>query len=257
MINRNGTIRWDFYRFQFLKMGISIGLFACLLLLNWTTEKDTILYSSGDFFVDEIEVIPARTQFKEKKVKKEVKPKKKSVLKKIIQPIVMEIMEIQDLSKDNSPTKLLGLLSADTQGSVSDKLVKRLTKPKKEPIAKEKKVETVLVAEFMPCYGDCYLHDDEAMRRKCTNENVVKITYASIKYPAIARENGIEGTVIIEFKVDTLGQMYDAKILRDIGAGCGQVALDAIKKLKEWKPGRQNNNPVNVVYRIPVVFSLK
>ena len=47
----------------------------------------------------------------------------------------------------------------------------------------------------------------------------------NIKYPKIAKENGVEGTVVIQFVVGKSGKIKRAKVLRDPGAGCGNEAL--------------------------------
>ena len=43
-----------------------------------------------------------------------------------------------------------------------------------------------------------------------------------ISYPKDARVNGIEGTVYVEFVVNTDGSISDTKIVRDIGGGCAE-----------------------------------
>ena len=81
--------------------------------------------------------------------------------------------------------------------------------------------------------------------------------YQNIKYPAMARENSITGTVVLEFIVDEKGKVSKPNVLRDIGGGCGQAALKAIKDMPSWTPGRQNARPVKVLMRIPVKFHLE
>jgi protein TonB len=80
---------------------------------------------------------------------------------------------------------------------------------------------------------------------------------ASAKYPAIARENNIQGRVYISFVVDKDGKIKDAKVLRGIGGGCDEEALRVVKNMPDWKPGKQNGRPVQVQYQVPVNFTLK
>ena len=77
-----------------------------------------------------------------------------------------------------------------------------------------------------------------------------------MKYPAIAKSNGIEGRVIVQFVVDRSGGIKNAQILRDIGAGCGKEAIRVVNSMPKWIPGKQRGRLVNVQYTLPVVFKL-
>lgn len=79
----------------------------------------------------------------------------------------------------------------------------------------------------------------------------------SIRYPNIAVENGIEGTVTVQFVVDYEGNIKDVKVLSAAkGGGLEQEATRVIKAMPKWKPGRQNGRNVSVLYSIPVNFRL-
>lgn len=77
-----------------------------------------------------------------------------------------------------------------------------------------------------------------------------------IIYPEIAKRAGVEGKVYVLAFVDESGAVTDAKIIKGIGAGCDEAALDAVKKTK-FKPGKQRGKPVKVQVSIPVVFKLQ
>ena len=47
--------------------------------------------------------------------------------------------------------------------------------------------------------------------------------YESLKYPAQARAEGIKGSVICQFIIDTTGFLNNIEITRDIGGGCGDA----------------------------------
>ncbi len=79
----------------------------------------------------------------------------------------------------------------------------------------------------------------------------------NIKYPPIARENGIEGKVILSFVVDRNGNIRDIKVKRGIGGGCDEEAVRVVKSMPEWKPGKQNGKAVNVMFNLPVNFKLQ
>jgi protein TonB len=79
----------------------------------------------------------------------------------------------------------------------------------------------------------------------------------NIKYPALARENGIEGRVYVTFVVGPDGSIRDVKVLRGIGGGCDEEATRVVKMMPPFKPAKQNGRPVNVQFNMPIVFSLK
>jgi protein TonB len=79
----------------------------------------------------------------------------------------------------------------------------------------------------------------------------------NIKFPPVARENGIQGRVFVTFVVDKDGKVKEAKILRGIGGGCDEEALRVIRNMPDWKAGKQNGRAVSVQYNLPVNFTLK
>jgi len=88
-------------------------------------------------------------------------------------------------------------------------------------------------------------------------DSMINFIYQNIKYPPIARENGISGLVVIEFIIDTLGNIKDASILKDIGAGCGEEALRVINTMPRWTPAYLNGQVVEIVYKLPITFNLE
>ncbi len=79
----------------------------------------------------------------------------------------------------------------------------------------------------------------------------------NLKYPAIARENGIEGNVVVRFVVSKTGEVKNAEVLRRIGGGCDEEALRVVNSMPRWNPGKNNGKAVNVTYTLPVRFKLE
>jgi len=77
----------------------------------------------------------------------------------------------------------------------------------------------------------------------------------NIKYPEIARRAGIEGKVYIQAYIDENGNVRKTNVLKGIGGGCDEAAMNAIKKVK-FIPGRQGGKPVKVQVSVPVIFKL-
>jgi len=76
-----------------------------------------------------------------------------------------------------------------------------------------------------------------------------------IVYPEIAKKAGIEGRVFVQFVIDEKGNVTNPVVLKGIGGGCDEAALEAVKKAK-FTPGKQRGRPVKVQYSIPIVFRL-
>lgn len=76
------------------------------------------------------------------------------------------------------------------------------------------------------------------------------------RYPEMARKAGIEGRVIIQFVVNTNGQVENPRVIRGIGGGADEEALRCVRE-SEFKPGRQRGKPVRVQYSLPVIFKLQ
>ncbi len=77
------------------------------------------------------------------------------------------------------------------------------------------------------------------------------------KYPAVARENDIEGTVYVEFVIDKLGSVTKAKVVRGVDSYLDKEALRVVKAMPQWKPGKQNGKEVSVTYTVPIKFVLQ
>ena len=88
-------------------------------------------------------------------------------------------------------------------------------------------------------------------------EALLKYLAENIKYPELARANGITGKVYIRFVVEKDGSITDAKVVRDIGGGCGTEALRVVKSMPKWKPGKVNANAVRSEFNLPVSFNLR
>ncbi|MDP4187977.1 MAG: TonB family protein [Bacteroidota bacterium] len=79
----------------------------------------------------------------------------------------------------------------------------------------------------------------------------------NIKYPTMALENDIQGTVVVRFVVNRSGKLSDVQVVRGIGGGCDEEAVRVVKGMPAWKPGKQNGQTVRVYFVLPVKFVLK
>jgi len=86
---------------------------------------------------------------------------------------------------------------------------------------------------------------------------MLEYIYTKVKYPAIARENGIEGRAILQFVVTETGSITDVNIVRNVAAGCGEAAQLVVDGFPDWTPGKQGGRKVPVRYTLPVIFKLQ
>ena len=84
----------------------------------------------------------------------------------------------------------------------------------------------------------------------------IKGIQEKIVYPEIAKRAGVEGKVYVLAFVDESGTVTKAQVLKGIGAGCDEAALDAVQKTR-FKPGKQRGKPVKVQVSIPIIFKLQ
>ena len=89
--------------------------------------------------------------------------------------------------------------------------------------------------------------------------NIALLRYlqSEVKYPVIAQENGIEGTVTINFVVDKDGGISEARILRSVDNSLDKEALRVVNSLPKWNPGKQGGKAVRVNYSVPIKFKLQ
>lgn len=76
-----------------------------------------------------------------------------------------------------------------------------------------------------------------------------------IVYPEIARLAGIEGRVMVQFVIDEQGRVHDPVVVRGIGGGCDEAAIEAVRSAR-FTPGMQRGRPVKVRYTLPITFRL-
>ena len=81
----------------------------------------------------------------------------------------------------------------------------------------------------------------------------LKTLQTKIKYPEIAKRQGIEGKVLVQAIVDETGKVISTSTIKGIGAGCDEEAMDAVRN-SNFKPGKQRGKNVKVQVTIPIVF---
>lgn len=89
------------------------------------------------------------------------------------------------------------------------------------------------------------------------SQAMFKYLAENIQYPAIAKENNIQGRVVCSFTVNKDGSLSNIEVVLSGGdASLDKEAVRVIKSMPKWKPGMQLGKPVRVQYTIPVKFQL-
>ena len=80
---------------------------------------------------------------------------------------------------------------------------------------------------------------------------------SKLVYPEIAKENGVQGRVTLQFTVEKDGSVTNVKVLRGVDSSLDKEAVRVVQSSPKWKPGKQRDRPVKVTYTFPVIFQLR
>ena len=75
--------------------------------------------------------------------------------------------------------------------------------------------------------------------------------------PEIAKENGVQGRVTLQFTVNPDGSVSNVKVLRGVDSSLDKEAVRVVSMSPKWKPGKQRDRAVKVTYTFPVIFQLR
>jgi protein TonB len=144
------------------------------------------------------------------------------------------------------PEEAVKLMTADdAQVTVQNEEVVEYIEPVKEEVQEEEaEPEPFVVVEEMPMFpgGDAALL---AYIAEHTN------------YPEVAKENNIQGRVIVRFCVTSKGGVNQVSVLKGVDPELDAEAVRVVNSLPPFKPGKQGGKPVPVWYMVPITFTLK
>lgn len=113
-----------------------------------------------------------------------------------------------------------------------------------------------MIVEDMPGFGPCKSKTGPE-RDQCTQLEIIRYVSSNTKYPPIAKDAGIQGTVFVYFVVGKDGKVKDGRVLRPVDPRLDEEALRVVSSLPDFEPGRQQGKPVSVQYTIPVKFIIR
>jgi protein TonB len=156
---------------------------------------------------------------------------------KYVPPQVVDSIKPEDVKQ---------LMTADqAQTEVTNKeVVENVAQVTEEVQEAEKEPEPFVVVEEMPTFpgGDVAL---------------LKYIGEHTQYPEVAKENNIQGRVIIRFCVTAKGGVSQVSVLKGVDPELDKEAIRVVNTLPPFKPGKQGGKPVPVWYMVPITFTLK
>lgn len=232
---------------SFFNFGMTAAVAIALVTMSWTTYEKVIDIPDDALFIEEeMEVDIPRTA--------EPPPPPPPPPP----PVIQEVPDTEVL--EDQPDNVNQDVEADDV-VIAEPVKQAPPPPPPPPPPKPVEEEIFKVVEQMPRFPGCEDKATEAEKKSCADQAMLQYIYKNLKYPAIARENGVEGGVVLQFVVEKDGSIGDVKIVRDIGAGCGAAAESVILGMnnmgKKWTPGKQRGRPVKVLYTLPVKFKLE
>ena len=156
---------------------------------------------------------------------------------KYVPPVVVDSIRPEDVKQ---------LMTADqAQTEVKNTEVVEAAQAVKEEVQEaEAEPEPFVVVEEMPMFpgGDAEL---------------LKYIGEHTQYPEIAKENNIQGKVIVRFCVTPKGGVSQVSVLKGVDPELDKEAIRVVNTLPAFKPGKQGGKPVPVWYMVPITFTLK
>ena len=88
-------------------------------------------------------------------------------------------------------------------------------------------------------------------------EALKKYVKENTRYPESAKENGIEGIVVIDFIVEINGELQNFKVEKFIDPDLETEALRIVKGMPAWIPAEKNGSPIQAPAKVDVPFILE
>lgn len=156
---------------------------------------------------------------------------------KYIPPVVVDSVKPEEVNQ---------LMTADeAQDEVQNTEVVEVPQNVKEEVQEAEPEEVpFVVVEEMPSFpgGDAAL---------------LKYIAEHTNYPEVAKENNIQGRVIVRFCVTAKGGVSQVSVLKGVDPELDKEAIRVVQTLPKFKPGKQGGKPVPVWYMVPITFTLK
>lgn len=211
----------------FLEIGLIVSMLLVILMFGWSQKEKVIQTMTGNSAVIEEEITEITIQEKQPEQQPQVKTLQAAA----------DVLQI--LKDDTKITTEFSFTDDFSDDPFEISPIKR-----EEVVVEEEK--PLLRAEVMPTFEGGDLN---------TFRNWVQKALEG-KYPTIAAENNISGTVNLSFVVDATGSIANIEIASSPHSSLSEAAIKAMQSAPKWKPGSQRGKPVKVKFSMPVKFVL-
>ncbi len=157
---------------------------------------------------------------------------------------VSEEDQVKSQTELEQNTAIAGALDFDDGTDDISKITEQKVEIIQEKPKEEKKEQVFRHVEQMPEFPG-----GQAALMKYINDN--------IRYPVMAIENGVQGRVTVQFVVTKDGSVGNVTVVRGVDRNLDEEAVRVCKTLPKFIPGKQNGQPVNVWFTLPVTFRLE
>lgn len=215
-------------RALFIEIGLIVALAVVYIAFNWTTKDVQVsTLEAENQVVQEEEIIP---------ITQETPPPPPEAPKI---PVLSDQIDIVDdeIEVDND---FLSLEDSDDMGVEIMDYVENV----QEEVVEEEAIPFQLVEE-----KPSFMGGDANQFSAWVNKRLV--------YPEIAKENGVQGRVTLQFTVEKDGSVTKVKVLRGVDPSLDKEAVRVVSMSPKWKPGKQRDRAVPVTYTFPVYFQLR
>lgn len=215
-------------RLLFVEIGFVVALLAVLGAFEWSSKEkaDSGLLAENTEIIEE-EIIP---------ITQETPPPPPELAKVPILSDQIDIIDDDIKVNDN----ILNLEDDSSLGVEIQDYVEEV----KEEVVEEETIPFQLVEEKPKFQGG-----DANDFSKWVNQRLV--------YPEVAKENGVQGRVMLQFTVGTDGSVSGVKVLRGVDPSLDKEAVRVVSQSPKWTPGKQRDRKVKVTYTFPVIFQLR
>ena len=212
----------------FVEIGLVISLAITLFAFEWTsTETEVAMLDDTQELVLEEEIIPITQEA----------PPPPPAAPKI--PVLSDQIDIVDDEIEIEDDMFMNLEDDSSLGVEIMDYVEV-----EEEVVEEEAIPFQLVEEKPSFQGG-----DANQFSKWVNSRLV--------YPEIAKENGVQGRVTLQFTVEKDGSVTKVKVLRGVDPSLDKEAVRVVSMSPKWKPGKQRDRAVPVTYTFPVIFQLR
>ena len=213
----------------FLEIGLVISLGITLLAFGYTTSKMNKSLLEDNQIADEVEEVMI-TEPLDTPPPPPVEVPEIAFSDQI--DIVDDDIEVEDIIIESEDDEDFEITIMDYQEEVVEEVVE------------EEAIPFQLVEEKPSFQGG-----DANQFSKWVNQRLV--------YPEIAKENGVQGRVTLQFTVEKDGSITKVKVLRGVDPSLDKEAVRVVSMSPKWKPGKQRDRAVPVTYTFPVIFQLR